>query len=93
MSDLQGFCTFMFAPPVAPQSGSGAITAVLLHVPCQLNQSQVTQLMSNLDSSQDDGTSRQLPDCIQGENGLVLTDLGRKQVGAPAQLTGRVCNP
>ncbi|XP_029682365.1 sphingomyelin phosphodiesterase 4 [Takifugu rubripes] len=46
----------------------------------KLNQSQVTQLVSNLDSSQDDGNSKQLPDCIQGEDGLVLTDLGRKQI-------------
>lgn len=56
----------------------------------QLNQSQVTQLMSNLDSSQDDGNSRQLPDCIQGEDGPVLTDLGRKQVSAPGE-AHRVC--
>lgn len=50
--------------------------------PCvlQLNQGQLAQLISNLGSSQDDGHCKQLPDCIQGENGLVLTDLGRKQV-------------
>ncbi|MED6264043.1 sphingomyelin phosphodiesterase 4, neutral membrane (neutral sphingomyelinase-3) [Characodon lateralis] len=46
----------------------------------KLNQGQLTQLLSNLSSSQDDGHSRQLPDCIQGENGLVLTDLGRRQI-------------
>ncbi|XP_040889076.1 sphingomyelin phosphodiesterase 4 isoform X2 [Toxotes jaculatrix] len=46
----------------------------------KLNQGQLTQLISNLGSSQDDGNCRQLPDCIQGENGLVLTDLGRRQI-------------
>uniref|UniRef100_A0AAQ4QHE4 Sphingomyelin phosphodiesterase 4 n=1 Tax=Gasterosteus aculeatus aculeatus TaxID=481459 RepID=A0AAQ4QHE4_GASAC len=46
----------------------------------KLNQGQLAQLISNLGSSQDDGHCKQLPDCIQGENGLVLTDLGRKQI-------------
>ncbi|KAM8756184.1 sphingomyelin phosphodiesterase 4 isoform 2-T2 [Acanthopagrus schlegelii] len=46
----------------------------------KLNQGQLTQLISNLGSSQDDGNSKQLPDCIQGENGLILTDLGRRQI-------------
>ncbi|KAM3621484.1 uncharacterized protein V6R79_011795 [Siganus canaliculatus] len=46
----------------------------------KLNQGQLTQLISNLSSSQDDGSSKQLPDCIQGENGLILTDLGRRQM-------------
>ncbi|KAM4583257.1 sphingomyelin phosphodiesterase 4 isoform 5-T5 [Fundulus diaphanus] len=46
----------------------------------KLNQGQLAQLISNLSSSQDDGHSRQLPDCIQGENGLILTDLGRRQI-------------
>lgn len=46
----------------------------------KLNQGQLSQLISNLSSSQDDGNCRQLPDCIQGENGLVLTDLGRRQI-------------
>lgn len=73
---------------------------VLIHLNCpaqfhilvvQLNQSQMTQLMSSLDSSQDDGNSRQLPDCTQGENGLVLTDLGRKQVGGFQEPAGCVC--
>uniref|UniRef100_A0A8C4HBE1 Sphingomyelin phosphodiesterase 4 n=1 Tax=Dicentrarchus labrax TaxID=13489 RepID=A0A8C4HBE1_DICLA len=45
-----------------------------------LNQGQLTQLISNLGSSQDDGNCKQLPDCIQGENGLILTDLGRRQI-------------
>ncbi|CAJ1051158.1 sphingomyelin phosphodiesterase 4 isoform X2 [Xyrichtys novacula] len=46
----------------------------------KLNQGQLTQLIANLGSTQDDGNSRQLPDCIQGENGLILTDLGRRQI-------------
>uniref|UniRef100_A0A671W7R0 Sphingomyelin phosphodiesterase 4 n=1 Tax=Sparus aurata TaxID=8175 RepID=A0A671W7R0_SPAAU len=47
----------------------------------KLNQGQLSQLISNLGSSQDDGNSKQLPDCIQGDNGLILTDLGRRQFG------------
>ncbi|XP_037347169.2 sphingomyelin phosphodiesterase 4 isoform X2 [Pungitius pungitius] len=46
----------------------------------KLNQGQLAQLISNVGSSQDDGHCKQLPDCIQGENGLILTDLGRKQI-------------
>ncbi|KAK9529757.1 hypothetical protein VZT92_013831 [Zoarces viviparus] len=46
----------------------------------KLNQGQLAQLISNLSSSQDDGNNKQLPDCIQGENGPILTDLGRKQI-------------
>uniref|UniRef100_A0A3B4V1H3 Sphingomyelin phosphodiesterase 4 n=1 Tax=Seriola dumerili TaxID=41447 RepID=A0A3B4V1H3_SERDU len=46
----------------------------------KLTQGQLTQLISNLGSSQDDGNSKQLPDCIQGETGLILTDLGRRQI-------------
>ncbi|XP_071350140.1 sphingomyelin phosphodiesterase 4 isoform X2 [Trachinotus anak] len=46
----------------------------------KLTQGQLTQLISNLGSSQDDGNGKQLPDCIQGENGLILTDLGRRQI-------------
>uniref|UniRef100_UPI0037E7E217 sphingomyelin phosphodiesterase 4 isoform X2 n=1 Tax=Semicossyphus pulcher TaxID=241346 RepID=UPI0037E7E217 len=46
----------------------------------KLNQGQLSQLIANLGSSQDDGNCKQLPDCIQGESGLVLTDLGRRQI-------------
>ncbi|XP_055364884.1 sphingomyelin phosphodiesterase 4 isoform X2 [Betta splendens] len=46
----------------------------------KLNQGQLTQLISNLCSAQDDGNCKQLPDCVQGENGLILTDLGRRQI-------------
>uniref|UniRef100_A0A8C7G411 Sphingomyelin phosphodiesterase 4 n=1 Tax=Oncorhynchus kisutch TaxID=8019 RepID=A0A8C7G411_ONCKI len=45
-----------------------------------LNAGQLSQLMATLGSGQDDGNSKQLPDCVQGENGLILTDLGRMQV-------------
>ncbi|XP_076003416.1 sphingomyelin phosphodiesterase 4 isoform X2 [Genypterus blacodes] len=45
-----------------------------------LNQGQLNQLISNLGASQDDGNCKQMPDCIPGENGLVLTDLGREQI-------------
>uniref|UniRef100_A0AAQ5ZAS8 Sphingomyelin phosphodiesterase 4 n=1 Tax=Amphiprion ocellaris TaxID=80972 RepID=A0AAQ5ZAS8_AMPOC len=45
-----------------------------------LNQGQLTQLISNLGSSQDDGNCKQLPDCIQSDSGLILTDLGRRQI-------------
>ncbi|XP_036385153.1 sphingomyelin phosphodiesterase 4 isoform X2 [Megalops cyprinoides] len=47
----------------------------------RLNAGQVSQLLANMASAEDDmGGSRQLPDCIRGENGLVLTDLGRIQI-------------
>ncbi|KAM9450929.1 sphingomyelin phosphodiesterase 4 isoform 2-T4 [Clarias gariepinus] len=46
----------------------------------RLNSGQLTQLMENMTSTDDDGESKQLPDCIQSENGLVLTDLGRMQI-------------
>ncbi|XP_056129651.1 sphingomyelin phosphodiesterase 4 isoform X2 [Lampris incognitus] len=46
----------------------------------RLNPGQLTQLLSNLDTSEDDFNHTQLPDCIQGEDGLILTDLGRRQI-------------
>ncbi|XP_020775656.2 sphingomyelin phosphodiesterase 4 isoform X4 [Boleophthalmus pectinirostris] len=46
----------------------------------KLNQGQLTQLMSNLGSFEEDANAKQLPDCIQGENGLILTDTGRMQI-------------
>ncbi|KAK5873154.1 hypothetical protein PBY51_013792 [Eleginops maclovinus] len=46
----------------------------------KLNQGQLTQLIATLGSCQDDGNNKQLPDCIQGEKGLILTDLGRQQI-------------
>ncbi|MBN3296108.1 NSMA3 phosphodiesterase, partial [Amia calva] len=41
---------------------------------------QLSQLMVSFVSTQDDAGTRQLPDCIPGENGPVLTDLGRLQI-------------
>ncbi|KAK7916337.1 hypothetical protein WMY93_012098 [Mugilogobius chulae] len=46
----------------------------------KLNQGQLTQLISNLGSCEEDANTKQLPDCIQGENGLILTDVGRMQI-------------
>uniref|UniRef100_A0A674BT77 Sphingomyelin phosphodiesterase 4 n=1 Tax=Salmo trutta TaxID=8032 RepID=A0A674BT77_SALTR len=47
----------------------------------RLNAGQLSQLMATLGSGQDDGNSKQLPDSVQGEKGLILTDLGRMQFG------------
>ncbi|XP_052444379.1 sphingomyelin phosphodiesterase 4 isoform X2 [Carassius gibelio] len=46
----------------------------------RLNAGQLSQLMVNVASVDDVGASKQLPDCIPSENGLVLTDLGRLQI-------------
>uniref|UniRef100_A0A3Q1F8Y0 Sphingomyelin phosphodiesterase 4 n=1 Tax=Acanthochromis polyacanthus TaxID=80966 RepID=A0A3Q1F8Y0_9TELE len=46
----------------------------------KLNQGQLTQLMSNLGSCQDDANCKQLPDCIQSDSGPILTELGRRQI-------------
>ncbi|XP_055036416.1 sphingomyelin phosphodiesterase 4 isoform X1 [Misgurnus anguillicaudatus] len=46
----------------------------------RLNAAQLSQLMENVVSAEDNGGSKQLPDCISSENGLVLTDLGRLQI-------------
>uniref|UniRef100_A0A672RH92 Sphingomyelin phosphodiesterase 4 n=1 Tax=Sinocyclocheilus grahami TaxID=75366 RepID=A0A672RH92_SINGR len=45
-----------------------------------LNAGQLSQLMVNVASVDDEGASKQLPDCIPSENGFVLTDLGRLQI-------------
>ncbi|XP_011473054.1 sphingomyelin phosphodiesterase 4 isoform X7 [Oryzias latipes] len=46
----------------------------------KLNQGQLTQLMISVSSSQDEAQSKQLPDCIQEAGGLILTELGRRQI-------------
>ncbi|XP_016133083.1 sphingomyelin phosphodiesterase 4 isoform X4 [Sinocyclocheilus grahami] len=46
----------------------------------RLNAGQLSQLMVNVASVDDEGASKQLPDCIPSENGFVLTDLGRLQI-------------
>lgn len=46
----------------------------------RLNAGQLSRLMVNVALAEDNGGSKQLPDCIPSENGLVLTDLGRLQI-------------
>ncbi|KAK0143064.1 Sphingomyelin phosphodiesterase 4 [Merluccius polli] len=46
----------------------------------KLNPGQLSQIISNLGLSQDDVNYNQLPDCVQGDGGLILTDLGRMQI-------------
>uniref|UniRef100_A0A672NV32 Sphingomyelin phosphodiesterase 4 n=1 Tax=Sinocyclocheilus grahami TaxID=75366 RepID=A0A672NV32_SINGR len=46
----------------------------------RLNAGQLSQLIGNVASVDDEGASKQLPDCIPSENGLLLTDLGRLQI-------------
>ncbi|XP_077089026.1 sphingomyelin phosphodiesterase 4 isoform X2 [Siphateles boraxobius] len=46
----------------------------------RLNAGQLSQLIVNVASVDNEGASKQLPDCIPSENGLVLTDLGRLQI-------------
>ncbi|NP_001088184.1 sphingomyelin phosphodiesterase 4 [Xenopus laevis] len=46
----------------------------------RLNPTQLGQLTANVDSSQDDDGKNKLPDCIQSEDGVVLTSLGRYQI-------------
>ncbi|KAJ8401074.1 hypothetical protein AAFF_G00390310 [Aldrovandia affinis] len=46
----------------------------------RLNAGQVCELVASVSAVEEDTGSRQLPDCIQGQNGLVLTDLGRMQI-------------
>uniref|UniRef100_A0A8C1IIR6 Sphingomyelin phosphodiesterase 4-like n=1 Tax=Cyprinus carpio TaxID=7962 RepID=A0A8C1IIR6_CYPCA len=45
-----------------------------------LNAGQLSQLIVNVAAVDDEGASKQLPDCIPSENGLLLTDLGRLQI-------------
>uniref|UniRef100_A0A8C5FDR1 Sphingomyelin phosphodiesterase 4 n=1 Tax=Gadus morhua TaxID=8049 RepID=A0A8C5FDR1_GADMO len=45
-----------------------------------LNAGQLGQIISTLGLSQDSVGSNQLPDCVQGEGGLILSDLGRMQI-------------
>uniref|UniRef100_A0A8C2HTJ4 Sphingomyelin phosphodiesterase 4 n=1 Tax=Cyprinus carpio TaxID=7962 RepID=A0A8C2HTJ4_CYPCA len=47
----------------------------------RLNAGQLSQLIVNVAAVDDEGASKQLPDCIPSENGLLLTDLGRLQFG------------
>ncbi|XP_012672195.2 sphingomyelin phosphodiesterase 4 isoform X2 [Clupea harengus] len=46
----------------------------------RLNAGQLSQVMANMASAEDDMGSKQMPDCIVGESGPMLTDLGRMQI-------------
>uniref|UniRef100_A0A8B9FW54 Sphingomyelin phosphodiesterase 4 n=1 Tax=Amazona collaria TaxID=241587 RepID=A0A8B9FW54_9PSIT len=45
-----------------------------------LNGAQLTQMMKNCETAQDKNGKNQLPDCIESEDGLILTPLGRYQI-------------
>ncbi|KAM6052286.1 sphingomyelin phosphodiesterase 4 isoform 2-T2 [Chlamydotis macqueenii] len=46
----------------------------------KLNEAQLTQMMMKCGTAQDENGKKQLPDCIESENGLILTPLGRYQI-------------
>ncbi|XP_073169400.1 sphingomyelin phosphodiesterase 4 isoform X5 [Lepidochelys kempii] len=46
----------------------------------RLNEAQLTQMMMNCGAAQDENGKKQLPDCIESEDGLILTPLGRYQI-------------
>uniref|UniRef100_A0A2K6F2Y1 Sphingomyelin phosphodiesterase 4 n=1 Tax=Propithecus coquereli TaxID=379532 RepID=A0A2K6F2Y1_PROCO len=46
----------------------------------RLSEAQLTQLTLALGTTQDENGKKQLPDCIVGEDGLILTPLGRYQI-------------
>lgn len=46
----------------------------------KLNEAQLTQMMMKCGTAQDENGKKQLPDCIESENGLILTPLGRYQM-------------
>ncbi|XP_069727526.1 sphingomyelin phosphodiesterase 4 isoform X2 [Phaenicophaeus curvirostris] len=46
----------------------------------KLNEAQLTQMMMKCGTAQDENGKRQLPDCIESEDGLILTPLGRYQI-------------
>ncbi|XP_068013259.1 sphingomyelin phosphodiesterase 4 isoform X1 [Melanerpes formicivorus] len=46
----------------------------------KLNEAQLTQMMLKCGAAQDENGKKQLPDCIESEDGLVLTQLGRYQI-------------
>lgn len=46
----------------------------------QLSEAQLAQLTLALGSARDENGKQQLPDCIVGEEGLILTPLGRYQI-------------
>uniref|UniRef100_A0A8B9BK34 Sphingomyelin phosphodiesterase 4 n=1 Tax=Anser brachyrhynchus TaxID=132585 RepID=A0A8B9BK34_9AVES len=46
----------------------------------KLNEAQLTQMMMKCGTAQDENGKKQLPDCIESEDGLILTPLGRYQI-------------
>uniref|UniRef100_A0A8C8XQL7 Sphingomyelin phosphodiesterase 4 n=1 Tax=Panthera leo TaxID=9689 RepID=A0A8C8XQL7_PANLE len=46
----------------------------------RLSEAQLTQLTLALGTTQDENGKKQLPDCVVGEDGLILTPLGRYQI-------------
>ncbi|XP_010150196.1 PREDICTED: sphingomyelin phosphodiesterase 4-like [Eurypyga helias] len=46
----------------------------------KLNEAQLTQMMMKCGTAQDENRKKQLPDCIESEDGLILTPLGRYQI-------------
>ncbi|KAM9813710.1 sphingomyelin phosphodiesterase 4 [Neosynchiropus ocellatus] len=46
----------------------------------KVSEGQLAQLTSSVESNHDDENHKQLPDCVTGEDGLILTDLGRSQI-------------
>uniref|UniRef100_A0A8C2TD79 Sphingomyelin phosphodiesterase 4 n=1 Tax=Coturnix japonica TaxID=93934 RepID=A0A8C2TD79_COTJA len=45
-----------------------------------LSEAQLNQMMMKCGTAQDENGKKQLPDCIESENGLILTPLGRYQM-------------
>uniref|UniRef100_A0A8C3KFN9 Sphingomyelin phosphodiesterase 4 n=1 Tax=Calidris pygmaea TaxID=425635 RepID=A0A8C3KFN9_9CHAR len=45
----------------------------------KLNEAQLTQMMMKCGTAQDENGKKQLPDCVESEDGLILTPLGRYQ--------------
>uniref|UniRef100_A0A8C3KFG9 Sphingomyelin phosphodiesterase 4 n=1 Tax=Calidris pygmaea TaxID=425635 RepID=A0A8C3KFG9_9CHAR len=46
----------------------------------KLNEAQLTQMMMKCGTAQDENGKKQLPDCVESEDGLILTPLGRYQI-------------
>ncbi|XP_040460179.1 sphingomyelin phosphodiesterase 4 isoform X2 [Falco naumanni] len=46
----------------------------------KLNEAQLTQMMMNCGTAQDENGKKQPPDCIESEDGLILTPLGKYQI-------------
>ena len=79
-------------PPAPPSPALGAMTSrgggwlpgqrtrPSVRPAPQLSEAQLAQLTLALGTTQDENGKKQLPDCIVGDDGLILTPLGRYQV-------------